>query len=47
MKSLLADLDILMGVAGFNGVGDFDRSILGKFTFAFSAWLLILYWDGC
>ncbi|KAJ6077752.1 uncharacterized protein N7446_000688 [Penicillium canescens] len=28
MKSLLADLDILMGVAGFNGVGDFDRSIL-------------------
>ncbi|KAJ5703732.1 hypothetical protein N7493_010870 [Penicillium malachiteum] len=28
MKSLLADLDILMGVAGFNGVEDFDKSIL-------------------
>ena len=29
MKSLLADLDILMGVGGFNSVEDFDRSILG------------------
>lgn len=28
MKSLLADLDILMVVAGFNGVDEFDRSIL-------------------
>ncbi|CAI7564729.1 unnamed protein product [Penicillium glandicola] len=28
MKSLLADLDILMGVAGFNGVEDFTRDIL-------------------
>ncbi|KAJ5113399.1 hypothetical protein N7456_001933 [Penicillium angulare] len=28
MKSLLADLDILMGVAGFNGVEDFEKSIL-------------------
>ncbi|KAJ5402720.1 uncharacterized protein N7487_008616 [Penicillium crustosum] len=28
MKSLLADLDILMGVAGFNGVEDFNRDIL-------------------
>lgn len=29
MKSLLADLDILMGVGGFNSVKDFDRSMLG------------------
>lgn len=29
MKSLLADLDIFMGVAGFTSVGEFDRSILG------------------
>lgn len=29
MKSLLADLDILMCVAGFNSVKDFDRSVLG------------------
>lgn len=29
MKSLLADLDILMCVGGFNSVKDFDRSILG------------------
>lgn len=29
MKSLLADLDILMAVAGFNWVEDFDRNILG------------------
>lgn len=29
MKSLLADLDILMGVGGFTSVKDFDRSILG------------------
>lgn len=29
MKSLLADLDILMAVGGFNSVKDFDRSILG------------------
>ena len=28
MKSLLADLDILMGVAGFNRVEDFDRRVL-------------------
>ncbi|OQE06032.1 hypothetical protein PENVUL_c020G02041 [Penicillium vulpinum] len=28
MKSLLSDLDILMGVAGFNGVEDFNRDIL-------------------
>ncbi|EKV19728.1 L-lactate dehydrogenase [Penicillium digitatum PHI26] len=28
MKSLLADLDKLMGVAGFNGVEDFNRDIL-------------------
>ncbi|RMJ26037.1 L-lactate dehydrogenase [Aspergillus sp. HF37] len=28
MKSLLADLDILMCVSGFNSVKDFDRSIL-------------------
>ncbi|KAJ5931532.1 hypothetical protein N7516_006021 [Penicillium verrucosum] len=28
MKSLLADLDILMGVAGYNGVEDFNRDIL-------------------
>ncbi|CAL5873863.1 uncharacterized protein PFLUO_LOCUS8146 [Penicillium psychrofluorescens] len=28
MKSLLADLDILMAVAGFNWVEDFDRNIL-------------------
>ncbi|KAJ5373379.1 hypothetical protein N7517_005385 [Penicillium concentricum] len=28
MKSLLADLDILMGIAGFNGVEDFNRDIL-------------------
>ncbi|KAJ5474598.1 hypothetical protein N7475_004164 [Penicillium sp. IBT 31633x] len=28
MKSLLADLDILMGVAGFNGIEDFNRDIL-------------------
>lgn len=33
MKSLLADLDILMGVAGFNGVEDFNRDILGEFCF--------------
>lgn len=32
MKSLLADLDILMVVAGFNGVDEFDRSILGMFS---------------
>lgn len=31
MKSLLADFDILMGVAGFNSVKEFDRSILGEF----------------
>lgn len=31
MKSLLADLDILMGVAGFNSVKEFDRSIIGTF----------------
>lgn len=31
MKSLLADLDILMGVAGFNSVKDFDdKSVLGE-----------------
>lgn len=29
MKSLLADLDILMAVAGFNSVEDFNRSMLG------------------
>lgn len=29
MKSLLADFDILMCVAGFNSVKEFDRSILG------------------
>jgi isopentenyl diphosphate isomerase/L-lactate dehydrogenase-like FMN-dependent dehydrogenase len=29
MKSLLADLDILMAVGGFNSVEDFDRSMLG------------------
>ncbi|KAJ5304799.1 Vesicle-associated membrane protein-associated protein A [Penicillium atrosanguineum] len=28
MKSLLADLDILMGVAGFNSVKDFEKEIL-------------------
>lgn len=33
MKSLLADLDILMGVAGYNGVEDFNRDILGEFCF--------------
>lgn len=32
MKSLLADLDILMAVAGFNTVDEFDRSILGMFS---------------
>ncbi|KAH8428757.1 uncharacterized protein LDX57_006441 [Aspergillus melleus] len=32
MRSLLADFDILMGVAGFNSVEEFDRSILGEFT---------------
>ncbi|KAF4765896.1 hypothetical protein HAV15_010383 [Penicillium sp. str.  len=31
MKSLLADLDILMGVAGFNRVEDFNQDILGEF----------------
>ena len=30
MKSFLADLDIAMGIAGFNSVKDFDKSILGK-----------------
>lgn len=29
MKSLLADLDIVMAVAGFTSVKEFDRSILG------------------
>lgn len=29
LKSLLADLDILMCVGGFNSVKDFDRSIIG------------------
>lgn len=33
MRSLLADFDILMGVAGFNSVEEFDRSILGGFSF--------------
>ncbi|CAG7991939.1 unnamed protein product [Penicillium salamii] len=28
MKSLLADLDILMGVAGFNRIEDFDKTVL-------------------
>jgi isopentenyl diphosphate isomerase/L-lactate dehydrogenase-like FMN-dependent dehydrogenase len=32
MKSLLADLDILMGVAGFNSVADFEKEILGEFV---------------
>ena len=32
MKSLLADLDIAMGIAGFNSVKDFDKSILGMFS---------------
>lgn len=32
MKSLLADLDIFMCVAGFNSVKEFDRSILGMFV---------------
>lgn len=36
MKSLLADLDILMGVAGFNTVGELDRSVLGMSTLDFS-----------
>jgi isopentenyl diphosphate isomerase/L-lactate dehydrogenase-like FMN-dependent dehydrogenase len=31
MKSLLADFDILMAVAGFTSVEEFDRSILGMF----------------
>ncbi|PYH47489.1 L-lactate dehydrogenase [Aspergillus saccharolyticus JOP 1030-1] len=31
MKSLLADLDILMAVAGFNSVDEFDRSILESY----------------
>lgn len=31
MKSLLADFDILMAVAGFTSVKEFDRSILGTF----------------
>jgi isopentenyl diphosphate isomerase/L-lactate dehydrogenase-like FMN-dependent dehydrogenase len=30
MKSLLADLDILMGVAGFNSVEEFDQTMLGE-----------------
>ena len=33
MKSFLADLDIAMGIAGFNSVKDFDKSILGKFSY--------------
>lgn len=36
MRSLLADLDILMAVAGFNRVDEFDRSILGIYFFSFS-----------
>lgn len=31
MKSLLADLDILMAVAGFNSVDEFERDILGQY----------------
>ncbi|KAF7589142.1 hypothetical protein BBP40_004712 [Aspergillus hancockii] len=31
MKSLLADFDIFMGVAGFNSVKEFDRSILESY----------------
>ena len=31
MKSLLADFDILMAVAGFTSVEEFDRSTLGMF----------------
>jgi isopentenyl diphosphate isomerase/L-lactate dehydrogenase-like FMN-dependent dehydrogenase len=34
MKSLLADLDILMAVGGFNSVKDFDRSMLGMLLLA-------------
>lgn len=34
MRSLLADLDILMGVAGFNRVEEFDRTMLGEFLFS-------------
>lgn len=36
LKSLLADLDILMGVGGFRGVGEFERDILGGFFFPIS-----------
>ena len=32
MKSLLADFDILMNVAGFQNVGQIDRSVLGEFS---------------
>lgn len=30
MKSLLADFDILMCVAGFNSIEELDKSILGE-----------------
>ncbi|PLB54422.1 FMN-dependent alpha-hydroxy acid dehydrogenase [Aspergillus steynii IBT 23096] len=36
MKSLLADFDILMGVAGFNSVQEFDRSILESYPKMYS-----------
>ncbi|KAL2013849.1 hypothetical protein VTN00DRAFT_1374 [Thermoascus crustaceus] len=36
MKSLLADLDILMGVAGFNSVKEFDRSIIESYPKSYS-----------
>ncbi|KAK1139032.1 hypothetical protein N8T08_001336 [Aspergillus melleus] len=36
MRSLLADFDILMGVAGFNSVEEFDRSILESYPKMYS-----------
>ena len=33
MKSLLADFDIFMCVAGFNSVKELDRSILGMLAY--------------
>jgi len=38
MKSLLADFDILMDVAGFSSLDQIDRSSLGSFASSVTAW---------
>lgn len=39
MKSLLADFDILMNVAGFQNISQIDRTALGEWS-SFGRWLL-------